>query len=257
MVISTISLYSKINLRVFYILAILGAGESMAIGLKISLNNRLYLRDPQETALGKKIIKNAILLIDQIGFEAFTFRKLAKDIQSTEASIYRYFENKHNLLLYLVSWYWEWVSYLIDINTMNINDSVHKLRIIISTLVDASKENPSIEYVNESVLHRIIIAEGAKTYHTKTVDEENKEGLFLNFKSLVEKVSQVILDVKPDFPYPHALASNLFEMSNNQIYFALHLPRLTDVTVTDEDYTEVETMMHHFAFSLLRCPQQS
>ena len=40
----------------------------MAIGIKITLNNALFLRDPQETALGKRIIKHSILLIDEIGF---------------------------------------------------------------------------------------------------------------------------------------------------------------------------------------------
>ena len=151
----------------------------MAIGIKITLNQELYLRDPQGTSLGQNIIKHSILLIDDIGFEAFTFKKLASKMSSTEASVYRYFENKHMLLLYLVSWFWEWVSYLIDIHTNNIHDPSQKLKIIISTLVYASKDNPAIEYVNESVLHRIIISEGSKTYHTKSVDEENKVGLFL------------------------------------------------------------------------------
>ena len=41
----------------------------MAIGIKISLNEGLYLRDPQETPLGQGIIKHSILLIDEIGFE--------------------------------------------------------------------------------------------------------------------------------------------------------------------------------------------
>ena len=223
----------------------------MTIGLKISLNTRLYLRDPQETPLGKKIIKNSIVLIDRIGFESFTFRKLAKEIKSTEASVYRYFENKHILLLYLVSWYWEWVGYLIVINTMNIEDPTRKLEVIISTLVDASKENQSIEYVNESILHRIIISEGAKTYHTKMVDEENQEGLFSNYKKLVTKVANVVLEIKADFPYPQALASTLFEMSNNHIYFAQHLPRLTDVHVKNGEFKEVEEMLRYFAFSLL------
>lgn len=223
----------------------------MAVGIQITLNERLYVRDPQETLLGKRIIKYSILLIDEIGFEAFTFKKLAQRMQSTEASVYRYFENKHMLLLFLVSWFWEWVNYLIDINTKNITDSKQKLTIIISTLVFASKENPSIEYVNESVLHRIIIAEGAKTYHTKLVDSENKEGLFRNYKSLVEKVSMVILAIKPDFQYPRALASNLFEMANNHIYFGKHLPRLTDVSVEEEDYDEVESMLEYFAFTML------
>lgn len=227
----------------------------MAVGIKITLNNGLYLRDPQETALGQRIIKHSILLLDEIGFEAFNFKKLAIRMDSTEASVYRYFENKHLLLIYLVSWYWEWVSYLIDINTMNIESPERKLKIIIQTFVYASKENPSIEYVNESILHRLIIAEGTKAYHTKGVDEENKEGFFTNYKDLAEKVASVIREVDPHFPYPHALASNLFEMANNHIYFAQHLPRLTDVKVENENFDEVERMLEYFVCSLLKFPQ--
>ncbi|MFT6809889.1 MAG: AcrR family transcriptional regulator [Saprospiraceae bacterium] len=223
----------------------------MSIGIKITLNEGLYQRDPQETLLGQKIIKHSILLIDKIGFEAFNFKNLAKGMNSTEASVYRYFENKHMLLLYLVSWYWEWVSYLIDINTMNVEDPKRRLEIIIKTLVYASKENPSIEYVNENILHNIIIAEGTKAYHTKSVDKENTEGFFLNYKKLSEKVAAVIGELNPEFPYPRALASNLFEMANNHIYFARHLPRLTDVVVKDHNFEEVEKMMEFFAFTLL------
>ena len=223
----------------------------MAIGITITLNKGLYIKNPQETSLGRKIIQNGIILIDQIGFESFTFRKLAVRMNSTEASVYRYFENKHLLLLYLVSWYWEWVSFLIEVNTRNIDDPNKKLRIIISTLIHASKDNPSVEYVNESILHRIIIAEGTKAYHTKEVDKENKEGFFLNYKNLSQKIADIILEINSDFPYPHALASTLFEMSNNHIYFAQHLPRLTDVEVNEDDYSEVEKMVEFFAFSVL------
>ncbi len=190
----------------------------MAIGIKISLNDKLYLRDPQETTLGRRLIKEGILLIDEIGFEAFNFKKLATAMSSTEASVYRYFENKHFLLLYLVSWYWEWVNYLIDISIMNIEDPKRRLKIVIETIVYASKDNPSIDYVNESVLHRLIIAEGTKAYHTKAVDKENTEGFFINYKSLSSKIADVITEVNPKFPYPNTLASNLFEMANNHIY---------------------------------------
>ena len=224
----------------------------MSIAIKITLNEKLYLRDPQETTLGKKIIKESIILIDEIGFEAFNFKKLAKAMGSTEASVYRYFENKHYLLIYLVSWYWEWVSYLIDIHVMNIKDAKKRLKIIIETLTYASKDNPSIEYVNESILHRLIIAEGMKAYHTKQVDKENTEGFFINYKSLSDKIANVILEINPKFPYPHTLASNLFEMANNHIYFAQHLPRLTDVKVKGEDYKEVEEMLEYYAFKLLK-----
>ena len=224
----------------------------MAIGIKIVLNEGLYLRDPQETNLGKNIIRNSILLIDDIGFEDFNFKKLAIEMDSTEASVYRYFENKHMLLLYLVSWYWEWVSYLIDYNTHNIDDPKKCLRIVIKTIVNASVEFPAIDYVNESVLHRLVIAEGTKAYHTKSVDEENKTGFFINYKKLSEKISKVILRLNPKFPYPRALASNLFEMANNHIYFAQHLPRLTDVKVKRNDFSQVETMLDYFAFAILK-----
>ncbi len=223
----------------------------MAISIKISLNDKLYLRDPQGTALGQKIIKESIVLIDEIGFESFNFKKVAKAMTSTEASVYRYFENKHYLLIYLVSWYWEWVNYLIDIHVMNIPDPKKRLKIIIQTFVYASKDNPSIDYVNESILHRIIIAEGTKAYHTKEVDKENTEGFFLNYKKLNAKVAAVITEINPDFPYPHTLASNLFEMANNHIYFALHLPKLTDVTVKEDNFDEVEKMLEFFAFTLI------
>ena len=223
----------------------------MSIEIKISLNNGLYLKEPQDSKLGRNIIKHSILLIDKFGFESFTFKKLAEEINSTEASIYRYFENKHLLLLFLVNWYWEWVSYLIGINTINVEDPKKKLKIVIHSFVYASKENPSVTYVNESKLHRIVISEGNKTYHTKEVDNENSKGFFKSYKDLAESVSNVISEINPAFKYPFSLATNLFEMSNNHIFFAKHLPRLTDVSVEKNEVDEVESMLNYFANKLL------
>ncbi len=217
----------------------------------MSLNDGLYLREPQDSKLGRNIIQNSILLIDEFGFESFTFKKLAEKINSTEASIYRYFENKHLLLLFLVNWYWEWVNYLIYFNTMNVEDSRKKLKIIIHSFVSASKDNPSVDYVNESKLHNIVISEGGKAYHTKEVDDENSKGFFSSYKNLATTVSKVISQINPDFKYPFALATNLFEMSNNHIYFAKHLPKLTDISVKENDVNEVENLLNYFADKLL------
>lgn len=227
----------------------------MALGVRFSMNESLFLRDPQETVLGRKILKFSIELIDEIGFEDFTFKKLAARMGSTEASVYRYFKNKHLLLIFLVCWYWEWVSYLIEIGTTNVSDPKEKLRIIIHNLVSAIKENPAIDYINERLLHRIVISDGMKAYHTKSVDVENNVGLFLNYKQLVKTIGGVILEINPTFPYPHALASNMFEMANNHIFFAQHLPRLTDIEVHGEQYDEVEEMLNFFAFRILRSNQ--
>ncbi|MFT6850980.1 MAG: AcrR family transcriptional regulator [Sphingobacteriales bacterium] len=223
----------------------------MSIGIRISLNEGLYLKEPQESKLGRKIIQHSILLIEEFGFESFNFKKLAAEIASTEASIYRYFENKHLLLIFLVNWYWEWVNYLITINTRNVNDPREKLHIIINSFVSAPKENPGVEYVNESKLHNIVISEGVKAYHTKGVDEDNSKGFFKSYKNLANELSKVISEINPDFKYPFALATDLFEMSNNHIYYAKHLPRLTDISVKGSNVDEVEGMLNYFADKLL------
>ncbi len=223
----------------------------MSIEIKISLNPGLYLKEPQDSKLGRKIIQYSIIMIDEYGFESFTFKKLAAEINSTEASIYRYFENKHLLLIFLVNWYWEWVSYLIKINTMNVEDPKKRLKIILHSFVSAPKDNPGVAYVNESKLHNIVISEGVKAYHTKEVDKENSLGFFKTYKDLANVVSQVILEIDPKFKYPYALATNLFEMSNNHIYFAKHLPSLTDVSVQENDVDEVEKMLNYFVANLL------
>lgn len=226
------------------------------IAIQIKLNENLFLRDPQQTKLGKKIIEYGIILIEELGFEKFTFKKLAERIESTEASVYRYFENKHKFLLYLVCWYWEWMKFQIDYNTMNIESPERRLQIILSILVESSRKNPAVEYVDENRLHRIVVAEAVKAYHTKAVDMENENGLFLNYKTLCNTIADTIVEIQPTFQYPHTLASTLIEMANNNIYFAEHLPALTDISISKGDLTPVKNMLSYFAFGLLGkvCP---
>lgn len=223
----------------------------MSVEIKISLNEGLYQKDPQDSDLGRNIINNSILIIEEFGIEYFTFKKLATQINSTEASIYRYFVNKHLLLLYLANWYWEWVNYLINANTLNIDSSKRKLQIIIHSFVAASKENPSVNYVNESKLQKIVISEGMKVYHTKGVDDENSKGFFKSYKNLVLTVSKIISEVNPNFKYPYALATNLFEMTNNHSFFAQHLPKLTDISMNNDNIDELESMLNYFVDKLL------
>lgn len=217
------------------------------------INTDLYIKDPQVTAYGQKLISESINLIEELGLEAFTFKKLAAKISSTEASIYRYFENKHLLLLYLVVWYWNWVTYLINYNTKNIDEPEKKLDIIIDNFVNATKENPIVVFVNEKKLHKIIISESSKAYHTKSVDAENKDGFFRSYKALIQQVADVILEIDADFPYPHSFATNLFEMANNQIFFAQHLPSLTNIKVKKDNYEEVKNLLMFYKMKMLSC----
>jgi len=226
--------------------------NSLNISIVIKIQENIFIRDPQQTELGRSILQQGILLIDELGLEKFNFKRLAERIQSTEASIYRYFENKHKLLLYLINWYWEWMKFRIDYFTINIEDPREKLRKALVAIVDTSKKNTSISFIDEDILHRILVTEGIKAYHSKEVDLDNQSGYFLSYKSLSEKLAKLILGLKPDFKYPRTLASNLLEMANNQIYFALHLPRLTDLQFESEsDYDQVLELLDFFAFKML------
>ncbi|MEM9887535.1 MAG: TetR/AcrR family transcriptional regulator [Bacteroidota bacterium] len=221
------------------------------IKIMLNVSEQLFLRDPQQTKLGKRIVRNGIILIDEIGFECFTFKKLASKIKSTEASIYRYFENKHFFFVYLVNWYWEWTSFRISFNTMNINNPKDKLRQIIHTIVDTSQKRASIDFVDTDILHRIVVTEGTKAYHGKDVDAENKMGFFLSYKALCKKIANIILEIREDYSYPKALASTLIETANNNIYFAEHLPRLTDIKFAKNFHTEIEKMLENIIFNAL------
>ncbi|MBK9451678.1 MAG: TetR/AcrR family transcriptional regulator [Bacteroidetes bacterium] len=202
----------------------------MSVSIRLLLSQKLCLRDPNQTELGQKILNHSILLIDELGFEGFTFKKLAKAIGSTEASVYRYFENKHKLLVYLVAWYWAWLDYTIDYQIHNIEDPRRRLRLAIEALANANIEDPLTAHINEASLHRIVIAESSKAFLTKSVDGEREQGLFEGYVQLVDKLAGIIAAVNPDFEYPKALAVTVIEGSRKQLFFAVHIPTVTEIS---------------------------
>lgn len=196
--------------------------------LKIKVNEKLYLKDPETSELGKKIIQQSILLIDEIGLESFTFKKLGEQIQSNESSIYRYFENKHKLVVYLSSWYWSWMEYRLVLATNNINNPVEKLTKAIIVVTEKIKDDDNTKHINEAILNKIIIAEFNKALYTKEVDEDNKEGYFLVYKRIINQLATMIYDVNPDYPYSKSLASTIVEGSLHQHFLNEHLKTITD-----------------------------
>ena len=143
------------------------------------------------------------------------------------------------------------MKFRIDYNTINIKEPEKRLKIVISAIVDTAKRNASIDFSDEDILHSIVVAEGTKTYHTKLVDQENKKGFWLTLKSLNKKIADIILEIQPDYLYPRVLASNLLEMANNHIYFADHLPAMTDIKLKDGNLDPVVGLLENFAFAIL------
>jgi AcrR family transcriptional regulator len=206
---------------------------SLLTNFKITINDKLYVKDPETSVLGKKIVKNSIILIDEIGFESFTFKKLGTLIKSNESSIYRYFESKHKLLIYLSTWYWSWTEYNLVLATTNIAQPMEKLIIGINLITQVIKDDPKTPHIDESILSRIIISEFNKTLFTKEVDQENQEGYFLVYKRIIHRIIAMIEAVNPNYPYAKTLASSIIDGNLHQNYLKEHFKTITNLSKTE------------------------
>ena len=50
----------------------------------------------------------------------------------------------------------------IDLNTRNIPDPNDRLRVALGIIVDTANKNMAIEFVDEEILHKIVVKEGLK-----------------------------------------------------------------------------------------------
>lgn len=219
--------------------------------VKIQVDHHLFLRDPEQTDLGRRMVSQSIALIDEAGFEKFTFRKLAQCLNSTEASVYRYFENKHQLLLYLVSWYWNWLAYQINYHTHNIKEPAQKLQSILKILSESIHSDPHFSHIDESSLGRIVISESTKAYLTKEFRQDTVVDLFSGYHLLCEKLVVIIQELNAGYPHPRALASTVIEVTQRQLFFSSYLPFLTELKTTVTDKNEVMDFVRHIVENVL------
>lgn len=202
--------------------------------INFSVNSNLYIKDPTSSELGRNILDKGTKLIDEIGYEQFTFKKLANFIETTEASIYRYFESKHNFILYLINWYWSMVEYRLMMNVLNIENPKDKLVRAIKVVTAVPSEKDVLFFPEEIVLKKVVVNESSKIYFTKNVDFENSLGAFNVYKSIVAHIVEMVKAVNPNYPFANMLVTTLIETSNQQRFFAEHLPKLTTKS-DDED----------------------
>jgi AcrR family transcriptional regulator len=202
--------------------------NTLISNFKININDKLFVKDPETSELGKKIIKNSILLIDEIGFEQFTFKKLGNRIGSNESSLYRYFENKHKLMIYLSSWYWSWIEYKLVFATTNVSDPLEKLIKAITIVTEKIDDDLNTVHINEFILNKIIIVEFSKTLHCKEIDDDNKEGFFLVYKNIINRIVTLVNELNPDYIYAKSLVSTIVVGSLHQHFLKDHLTTITD-----------------------------
>jgi AcrR family transcriptional regulator len=223
----------------------------MDLSIKIKMNEKLFLRNPEETELGRNIIKHSIILIHKIGFESFTFKKLAEEISTTEAGIYRYFENKHRLLLYIVDWYWSWQEYRLIFQTNNIKSPEIKIKKAIQLLSSHVEDDITTDYISEKNLNEIVMAEGAKSYLTKHVTKDNEDKLFKPYKDLCARIADFIKEFNPKYKYPHSLSSTIIEMAHSQKFYMQNLPSLTDFGGSKEE-KKLVSFLEDLVFSSIK-----
>ncbi|MGH1383646.1 TetR/AcrR family transcriptional regulator [Kordia sp.] len=216
--------------------------------IHIVISEELYTKNPESSELGKKIVSRSIEMIDELGFESFTFKKLGQSIGSNESSIYRYFESKHMLLVYLICWYWSWIEYKLVFATANIQSKEEKLAAAIEILTRKVDVDNSFSYINEVILNRIIIAESSKAYHTKDIDTENEKGYYKVYKRVVQRVSNMVKEINADFDCPQMLISTVIEGAHQQRYFSKHLPSLTNV---QEGKDTIVRFYHDLVFKVI------
>lgn len=196
--------------------------------LKISVPDKIFIKDPETSELGKRIIEQSIVLINEIGFDGFTFKKLGIKIGSNESSIYRYFESKHKLLLYLSSWYWAWLEYQLVIETFSISNPHKKLNKAVKIMTRTVEEDSNFSHIDETLLYRIIVKESSKSFLTKEVDKDNKDGYFEIYKRLISRLEEMITAIKPTYPFPLSLASTILEGGLHQHFLNEHFPSITN-----------------------------
>lgn len=201
----------------------------MSFKVQIQPNEKLFIRDPSQSEVGRNIIRHGAIMIEKLGFEEFTLKKLANKLKTNESSIYRYFANKHRLLLYLVDWYWRWIEYLVMVHTNNIQDPYKKIDIILDILLlKVDNDWAGGPELDKNILNQLVIKEGSKAYLTNHVTEDNKQQLFKSYKDLCARIAAIFLEVNPNYKYSRSLTSTVLEMVHHQYFFMHNLPRLTD-----------------------------
>lgn len=195
--------------------------------VELSLPEGVFVRDPQNSELGKMLIYKAAKMIGETGIEAFTLLKLAKNTGCTEATVYRYFTGKHQLLYYLMNLYWGYVLFGIEYHIKGEKSDNKRLNRAIDVLLNPNIDNFSSPGTGE-LLRAVAISEGIRIHLRPEVSEEIKEGKLKYYLELVELFENLIHKANPGYSYSKSLAGTLIDASLQQIFYQLHNTPLTD-----------------------------
>lgn len=198
--------------------------------ITVKVNDKLLLKNPESRDLGKAIV--AVGLEER--FEQFTFKKLVDKSNSAEDTLYRYFENKHKLLLLLSNWYWCWLAYNLIVSTANnypMAITLPEQKRVLSLGIDAEK------------LYEVAISESPREYLSKEVDREDKEIFFAVYKPLCKRIADMVYRINVNYRYANLLVSKAIDSAHLQHYFRSHFPWLTNFQDSAKVIVDFKTRM--------------
>lgn len=213
-------------------------------GIQLRPDPALYLRDPESTRLGKAMLSEGIVLMNELGLEAFTFKKLAARIGCTEVGLYRFFPNKQRLLQYYFQVHWLWLLQLCGGFAERSVDPRQTLKQVVEALCGVWPQELPPAQLDPHGLRSLHIAEGMKSYLHKNVDADNARLLFMPYKALAAFIADRLVACRKDVPMPQSFATTLIEMANSLPFAMEHLPSLTELS-SHKDLKDLAAHLHH------------
>jgi hypothetical protein len=101
------------------------------------------------------------------------------------------------------------------------------MKIAIRLLVDGPVYKENL-YMDIETLSDIATEESYKSFLTKEVDMEHKNGYFKQFYKLSERITEIVKELSPNYQYPKTLVSILMESTLLHTFFMKHMPLMTE-----------------------------
>jgi AcrR family transcriptional regulator len=199
----------------------------------IEPTSELSLRDTG-SPMGARILEVGLELLNEIGLEAFTFKKLGDRIGCTEVTVYHYFANKQRLLQYYFQVYWLWLATHCRQEGRSVKDPWVRLQGDIRALSGIWSADALAAQFAPGALRELVINEGSKSFMHKNVDSDNKRKLFQPYKDLCGHLAMELRACAPRIRSPRSFATTLVEMAHSLEFAMRHLPALTELSERKE-----------------------
>lgn len=216
--------------------------ETLLHYINLDIPHTLFNKNPRTSETGKKILRVSAQLIAQQGIDVFTFRKLSASTGISEATIYRYFDSKNQLLLFFLNKYWGWQDYRITTKISNLKEYDEIVRIILEVLTTPMIPNLD-DHVYEKNIVKIAINESVKVHLNMDLAGGIEKGNFIFYTRLLEKISAVVKSHCPEYPYPNSLVATVLDTITQQLFYEMHFPSLME---TDFDPKKISNFVYSF-----------